>query len=717
MYPPNYLKSIVPIFVLFLFTACKNDASRHYAQFQAPVAKKEIKTFTEFGQDRLDEYFWLNNANDTSVLAILRAENEYSAKCLAHTEGVQKKMYDEMVARVEQKAASVPVKKNGFWYYTRYETGKEYPLICRKKGTWNAAEEVLFDVPTMAKGHAIFRLFEFEVSRNDDFVAYLVDTSGDRRNTLFIKNIKSGQILKEQTTNVANGGLVWTNEDKNLLYLTNDATVRANKVLVHAIGTDASKDKTLYTENDVTFSLSMELSESKKYVFITSGSTTTSEVRYLKADKMADLRAKIVQPRTRDLLYAVNHFDTDEFYIYNNYKGAKNFKLSTTPLSKTDTSAWKDLILHSDSSLLTRYFVLKNHVIVQDKVKGLNRIRVFDRQANYQHEVDFSEESYVANMSLGDEDDFLADSIRYNYQSLTTPSSTFSYNLKTKTKGILKADIVANYQVSRYETKRIWASGRDGTQIPVSIVYDKKKFLKNGTNPLLLYAYGSYGANSEPYFNQQIISLLDRGFVFAIAHIRGGQELGRTWYEDGKLLNKKNTFNDFVDCAAFLAREKYSSNDKMFANGVSAGGMLMGAVINQHPGMFRGVLAEVPWMDVITDMFNDQLPLTTLEYDEWGDPRKKEFYDYMLSWSPYDNVKKANYPAIFTTGGLHDTQVPYFSPAKWVQRVREKNTGQNPVYFKCNMEAGHGGQSGRFDRFKLTALKYAFMLDCLNQNE
>lgn len=698
-----------------VWASCKNDKPTQSKPLVAPTAKKDTKEFDEFGNKRLDEYYWLSNPKDSQVIRHLNAENAYTTATLKHTEGLQKKMYEEMVSRVEQKSQSVPYKSNGYWYYSRYDEGKEYPYQCRKKGDWNASEEIVLNIPEMAKGHKLYRLFEFEASPDNSLLAYLVDTSGDRRNTLFIKDLRTGQLLSDKILDVANGSLVWSNDGKNIYYSLNDNTVRSYKVMRHMLGTDPQTDKVIFTENDVTFGVGVFKSRSNKFIFIGSGSTTMTEYRYLDANN-PEVLAKVIQPRQKDLLYDVNHYEGDEFFIKHN-KNAPNYKLSKTPLSKTESRNWADVVAHSDSSFLLSYEVLKKYIIIQDKVRGLNKIRVIDREFNLMHNVDFGEEVYVANMGLSDYDNLNLDSIRFNYSSLTTPSSVFRYDIPSKAKTILKQDKVAQYNISDFETKRIWVTARDGAEVPVSIVYNKKNFKKDGSNPLLLYAYGSYGANSEPYFNQQVISLLDRGFAYAIAHIRGGQELGRKWYDDGKLLKKKNTFNDYIDCAEYLVKEKYTSTDKLFANGVSAGGMLMGAVINQKPELWRGVIAEVPWMDVITDMYNDKLPLTTLEYDEWGDPRKKEYYDYMLSWSPYDNVKKANYPSIYATGGLNDTQVPYFSPAKWVQRVRDNNTGKNAVLFKCNMDAGHGGQSGRFERFKLTAEKYAFMLDCLGKGD
>jgi oligopeptidase B len=702
-------------FILIHLTACKTDASKSVNNPVAPTVEKKNHAFSEYGTQRLDEYFWLSDPTDSAVIRHLNAENDYTAKMLAHTEGVQKTLYDEMVSRVEQVNADVPIKKNGYWYYRRFEAGKEYPLICRKKESWATTEEILLDLPKLAEGHKIFRLYQYAANPDNTLLAYLVDTAGDRRNTLYIKDLRSNILLKETLNNVATNGLVWSNNGKHFFYVLNDPTVRGYKVMRHTLGADAKTDPSVFEEKDNTFSVEINKSNSKKLILISSNSTTTSEVRYLDADAET-IATKIVQPRQTDVLYSVNHYEGDTFYIHNNYQ-AKNFKLSVAPIKNSGLTHWKDLVPHSDSSLLESFEVLKNYVLLQDKTNGLNKIRVINRTNGLLQNVDFGEDVYEANLYFGDQDNFNSDSLRYNYQSLTTPNSVFHYDIPTKAKTILKQDKIAGYNLSKYESKRVWVTSRDSVLIPLSIVYRKDLFKHDGSNPLFLYAYGSYGFSTSPNFNQSVVSLLDRGFVYCIAHIRGGQELGRKWYEDGKLLKKKNTFNDFVDAADFLVKDKFTASDKLFANGGSAGGMLMGAVINQRPELWRGVIAEVPWMDVITDMFNDKLPLTTLEYDEWGNPNKKEYYDYMLSWSPYDNVKRGNYPAILATGGLNDTQVPYFSPAKWVARVRDNNVGKNPILFKCNMDAGHGGQSGRFDRYKLTALKYAFMLDLLDNNK
>ena len=699
--------TFIPLFILFLWS-CKNAA---LTGLTPPVAKKIPKEFNEQGNKRLDNYAWLSNSSDTTVINHLKAENAYTESMLKHTAKTQKTIYDELVARIDQQYASLPVKDNGYWYYIRYEEGKQYPLHCRKKDNLAAPEEIMINVNELATGKQIYLVRGKSISRDNNWIAYAADTSGDRRSTIYIKNINTGQYAPDKIPNTS--GLAWANDNKTLYYTLNDHTVRSYKVMRHTMGSDSGTDKELYVEKDSTYEVELSASKDNRYIFITSSSTTTTEARWLDANNPSS-DPVLIQARTRDVLYYPSYYEGNLFHIITN-KDARNFKLVTVPVATPGIANWKDLLPHKDSSLLEDVEVLQNFIVAQYKTRGLSEIDVVNRKDNSVYKVDFGEEAYVADMNMAT-DAYNCDSIRYNYQSLTTPPTDYAYNLVTKQKQLLKQQKVGGgFDASRYETKRLWAKVTDGTMVPISIVYKKNTFQKDGSSPLLLYAYGSYGISTDPYFNSSVISLLDRDFVYAIAHVRGGQEMGRYWYDDGKLLKKKNTFTDFVDCAQFLVDEKYTSSDKLFTNGGSAGGMLMAAVANMRPDLFRGILAEVPWTDVITDMFNADLPLTTLEYDEWGDPNKKEYYDYMLSWSPYDNVKKADYPAVFATGGLNDTQVPYFSPAKWVQKLRENNTGTNPVLFRCNMGAGHGGESGRFERQKLTALKYAFMLDLLEK--
>ncbi|MFN2458056.1 MAG: S9 family peptidase [Chitinophagaceae bacterium] len=684
------------------------------AQPQTPVIKKNPKIFNEHGRQRSDDYYWLSDRNDSNVINHLKAENAYTEAYLKHTEPLQKKLYDEIVARIPGRDESLPTKRNGYWYYSRFEEGQQYPYYARKKGTTTAKEEITLDVPGMAKKHQIYLVRGYNASPDNNYLTYAIDTSGDRRSTIYFKNLFNGKNLFETISNTS-GNSAWANDNKTVFYVLNDHTVRAYKVMKHTLGTDPGNDTEIYTERDSTYGVRLSKSKNNKYIFIHSRSTNTSESRFIEADNPG-IQPSTIQPRTNGLEYFPEYFEGNVFHIYTN-KDAKNFKIVTAPVNNPAIDNWKDLIPHNPKAYLEGIEVLKNYYVVQTKENGLTQIKVLDRKRNKWQNVNFGQDAYVADMSMAT-DDYASDSIRYYFTSLVTPGTEYLYNLKTKQRKLLKQQKVGGkFNPALYETKRIWATATDGTKIPVSVAYRKDKFKKDGTKPLFLYAYGSYGANSDPYFNSSGISLLDRGITYAIAHIRGGQELGRDWYEQGRILTKKNTFTDFIEAAEFLIKEKYTTKDKLFANGVSAGGMLMGAITNMRPDLFKGIIAEVPWMDVITDMFNTDLPLTTLEYDEWGDPNKQEHYDYMLSWSPIDNVKPAKYPAILATGGLNDTQVPYFSPAKWVAKVRENNLGSNPVLFKVEMGAGHGGQSGRFERQKLTALKYAFVLDQLGWKE
>ena len=560
----------------------------------------------------------------------------------------------------------------------------------------------------MARGHQIFMIRGFSVSPGNRLLAYGIDTTGGRRCALHIRNLSDSSESPEVISNTS-GSYEWANDNRTLLYVLNDHTVRPYKVMKHVLGTDPASDREVYRESDSTFGVGLSVTKDHKYIFIGSGSTLTSEYRYLPANR-PDIAPVIIQPRLKDVLYRLEDHDGDTFFLYTN-KDAKNFKLVQAPVRSPGVKNWKDVIAHRPDALLQRVEVFTKYIVAQQRVGGLPQILVINRKNGESGYVGFEEKAYVANMSTAT-DAYDLDSIRYTYTSLTTPRSDYRYDLATGKRSQLKQEKVGGgYDASQYETGRIWAVAADSVRVPISIVYWKSLFRHDGSNPMLLYAYGSYGASSDPYFNSSVISLLDRGFVYGIAHIRGGEEMGRAWYEDGKMLRKKNTFTDFISCAELLVKEKYTSSDRLFANGGSAGGMLMGAITNMRPDHFRGIIAEVPWTDVITDMENPDLPLTTLEYDEWGNPAIREQYEYLLTWSPYDNVTDARYPAILATGGLNDTQVPYFSPAKWVAKIREHNTGNNPVLFRVNMGAGHSGESGRFERQKLTALKYAFMLD------
>ena len=673
---------------------------------EPPVAEKIPKELTIHGDIRVDNYYWLKERENPKVIEYLTAENEYRDAVMKHTESFQKKLYDEIVGRIKKTDMSVPYKDSGYYYYSRYEEGGEYPVYCRKKETMEAEEEILLNVNEMAKGHAYYSVAGFSVSTDNNLIAFGVDTVSRRKYTIHFKNLKTGEILPDQIP-VTSGRAAWTNDNKTVFYAAKDeTTLRSYKIMKHVLGTDPSSDKEVFEEKDVTFDTYVYKSRSKKYVFIGSGSTLSDEYRFLDADN-PDGKFKIIQPREKDLLYGVDHYK-DKFYIRTNYK-AENFRLMATPVSKTTKENWKEVIPHRDDVLLQGFEVFKDFLVVNERISGLPNLRIMRWDKKDEHYLDFGEETYSAYISYNPE--FDTDVLRYGYSSMTTPNSVFDYNMNTKEKTLLKQqEVLGDFDSNNYHAERLYATAGDGTKIPISLVY-RKGLEKNGDNPLLLYGYGSYGASMNANFGSSRLSLLDRGFVYAIAHIRGGQEMGRYWYEEGKLLKKKNTFTDFIDCAEHLIAEKFTNPDKLFAQGGSAGGLLMGAVVNMRPDLFKGVIAAVPWVDVITTMLDPSVPLTTGEYDEWGDPNKKEYYDYMLSYSPYDNVEAKDYPSMLVTTGLHDSQVQYFEPAKWVAKLRALKTDNNILILDTDMESGHGGASGRFRRYKRAALQYAFILD------
>lgn len=709
------LRIIIGCACCFLLGACWHKEPQKAENAIPPLAKKEGKILEEHGNRRVDDYFWLSNPKDSAVMALLDAENNYSSKMQKHTEGLQNKLFNEINNREEQQKEELPIQRNGYWHYRRFEANQSFPLICRKKGTWNAKEEVILDVPVLSKQYQHFELADVVISPDNKYVAYLVDSTGERRYTLFVKDLSTGKNFIEKIPNISSESVVWASDSKTFFYVLVDETVRGYKAMRHTLGTDIKSDKAVFEEKDKAMVIGISKSRSQKYIFIGSYSHTSNEMRFLEADKI-EATPKLIEQRQPNLLYQVEHYDGNEFFIQNNHH-APNFKLSLAPLSSPSLSHWEDVVSHSDSSLMENVEVLKNYVIIQDKVQGLNKIRILNRLENSWHDIDLGDEAYVAQMSLSDYDNFALDSIRFNYQSLSTPPSTFSYDLKTHSKTILQQAKVPGYNIAKYESKRIWIKVRDSVEVPLSIVYRKDLFLNNGTNPLLLYAYGSYGFSTDPHFQPELLSLLDRGFIYCIAHVRGGQELGRKWYEDGKLLKKKNSFNDFVDCADFLVQKRFTATDRLFAMGASAGGMLTAAAMNMRPDLFKGVIAELPWTDVVTDMLDESLPLTVLEYGEWGNPKQKKYYDYMLSWSPYDNVKPANYPAVFAFANLNDSQVPFYSSAKWVQKLRANTTSKNPILFYCDKAAGIGSTTGRFNKNHLAAKQYAFMLDLIGKNE
>ncbi len=673
-----------------------------------PVAQKKPHKLEKHGDIRVDDFFWMNERDSPEVLDYLTKENTYYHAQTNHTKKFQEELFNEMKERIREDDSSVPYKYNGYWYYKRFETGKDYPIHCRKKSSLEADEIILFDNNLMAKGHSYFHQASYSVSEDNTIAAYGIDTVSRRQYTIRFKNLETGELFPEEIKNTT-GGAVWANDNKTVYYSRKDEhTLRAHQIYKHILGTDASQDELIYEEKDETFYTYVFKTKSKKFIMIGCDSTMTSEFRFAPAQHgTSDFQ--IFQERTRGLEYAVSHYK-NSFYIQTNKDAATNFKLMQTPESQTQKDHWVDVIPHRDDTLLEDVEIFKNFLVVSERNNGLNKIRIKSWDGSQEYYLPFDNETYDAYPTTNI--DFDTNILRYAYNALNTPASVIAFNMVTQEKEVLKEQEIlgGNFQKENYIMERIWATGQDGTAIPASIVYHKNTLL-NGSAPLLQYAYGSYGSTIDPSFSSIRLSLLDRGFVFAIAHVRGGEYLGRKWYESGKLLSKKNTFTDFIDVSKFLIANNYTSPDHLYAYGGSAGGLLMGAVLNMAPELYNGVIAAVPFVDVVTTMLDDSIPLTTGEYDEWGNPNKQEYYEYMKSYSPYDNAFAKAYPHIFITTGYHDSQVQYWEPAKWVAKLREANTADTKILFYCNMDAGHGGASGRFEALKEVAEDYAFLLD------
>jgi len=701
--------AFISLLSLIFATSCNNkETSETPMIIMAPKADKITKNLEMHDDLRVDNYYWLNDRDNEEVIDYLERENDYYNKMTAHTKDFQKDLFEEMKGRIKEDDESVPYFYNGYYYITRFETGKDYPIYSRKKDSLEAEEEVMFDVNEMAKDYSYYNLRGLNISPDNKWVAFGVDTLSRRKYTLYIKNLETGEILSDSIT-LTTGDSTWANDNKTLFYTRKDEqTLRSNKIYKHKLGHESSKDVLIYTEEDETFGTYVYKTKSDKYLVIGSYSTLTSEFQILDANT-PDAKFKIFQSRTRGLEYGISHFGSD-FYIVTNKDDATNFKLMKTDENATGMENWEELIEHRPEVLLEGIDIFKDYLVLSERNNGLNKIRIKRWDDAEDYYLPFDNETYTADTFQNIE--FNTKILRYNYNSLTTPSSVIDFNMETQEKDVKKETEVlgGKFNKDNYESKRIWATAADGTKIPVSMVYRKGMKL-NGENPLLLYAYGSYGATIDPYFSSVRLSLLDRGFIYAIAHVRGGQYLGREWYENGKLLFKKNTFTDFVDASKYLISEKYTSKDHLYASGGSAGGLLMGAIVNIAPEIYNGVVAAVPFVDIVTTMLDDTIPLTTGEYDEWGNPNEKEYYDYIKSYSPYDNVEAKSYPNMLVTTGLHDSQVQYWEPAKWVAKLREYKTGNNLLLLHTNMDAGHGGASGRFEALKEVAMDYGFLLD------
>jgi len=710
------------VFSLIFAVACKNDFMIN-TNIPVPVADK-IPTELETHQDiRIDNYFWMRLSDEQKnakkkddqtkkVLNYLNEENNYYDQITSHRNDFQETLFEEMKSRIKEDDESVPYKKNGYFYITRFEKGQQYPIYARKKGNLEAKEQLIFNVNDNAKGHDYFQLGGLNVSPNNKLVAFAVDTISRRQYVLKIKNIETGNIYEDIITNTT-GGSVWANDNKTLFYTKKDpVTLRSTQVYKHILGTDVSEDVLVYHEKDETFGTSVSKTKSQKYIVIASYSTLSTEYQILEADN-PNGKFKIIQKRERGLEYSIAHLE-DSFYILTNKDHATNFKLMKTSIHKTSKENWVDVIAHREDTLLEDISIFKDYLVLEERTNGLNKIRIKRWDNTKDSYLPFDEETYTADVYANP--DFDTDVIRYSYNSMTTPKSVIDFNMKDASKEIKKEQEVlgGKFNKNNYTSKRVWVEARDGKKVAVSLVYRKDtEFTKN--TPLLLYAYGSYGYTISDGFSTTRLSLLDRGFIFAVAHVRGSEYLGRQWYEDGKLLHKKNTFTDFVDCSKFLIKNKYTSSKHLYAMGGSAGGLLMGVIVNMNPELYHGVVAAVPFVDVISTMLDESIPLTTGEFDEWGNPKDKEYYEYIKSYSPYDRVKAKEYPNMLVTSGLHDSQVQYWEPAKWVAKLRALKTGSNILLLHTNMDAGHGGASGRFDALKETAKDYSFILELENK--
>lgn len=669
-----------------------------------PVAKKISITSMIHSEARTDDYSWLHEKDNPDVIAYLEAENTYTEATMVHTKSLQETLYGEMVARIKETDDSVPVKWGEYFYYHRTEKDKQYKIYCRKKRTLGAPEEILLDANKLADGANYFSLGVYQVSPDHHLLAYSVDTNGSEKYTLYVKDLRTGINLPEEIPDTYYG-MEWANDNRTIFYNTIDAASRPYRLFRHELGNRHDHDELIYEEKDERYFLEVSKSRSKKYIFMNIGSKVSTEVRYLDADRPSGV-FEIFNPREENVEYFAEHHEEVFFVTTNDH--AVNFKLLQTPVHATGKSHWREVMAHRDDVLIEGVDSFKDYLVIYERERGLKCIRILDFKKNSEHQVDFQEPVYTVMPNGNPEYDTTV--LRFTFTSLITPPSTFDYDMNSRTRELKKLEEVIGYDATQYASERVYASATDGAQIPISLVY-KKGMRRDGNSPLLLYGYGSYGLTVEPGFSSPRVSLLDRGFIFGIAHIRGGQELGRKWYEDGKLLKKKNTFTDFVTCAEYVIREKYTSSERLAIMGASAGGLLMGAVTNMRPDLFRAVVAKVPFVDVVNTMLDASLPLTITEYEEWGNPNEKAYYDYIQSYAPYEHIEKKDYPNILATAGLNDPRVSYWEPAKWVAKIRSLKTDQNLLLLKVNMGAGHGGASGRYDYLKEIAFEYAFILD------
>jgi len=704
-------KKLIFILIFFVVLSC-NPKSEKHMKFIPPQPEKVNKEIVTHGDSRIDPYYWLNERENPKVIEYLNKENDYKDSVLLHTKDFQDSLYNEIVARIKPNDETVPYFLNGYYYYARFEEEKQYPIYCRKKDNLQANEEILLNVNDLALGKKYCSVANISVSNNNSLLAYSVDFVSRRQYTVIVRDIVSGKEYPNTIENTT-GELIWANDNNTLFYNVKDTvTLRSFRVKKHKINESEEKDDIVFEEKDDTYNTFLSKSKDMKYIFVGSYGTMSSENYLISAD-LPDSKPILFNAKDNKFLYTLEHFQ-DRFFILTN-REALNFKLMSCFENDLKIENWKEIIPNRNEVLLEDFDVFNSHLVLLERENGLKHVRIINMENKAEHNVKFNDPTY--NVFFSRNMNFNTEILRYEYTSLTTPRTTYDYNMNDKSQKQMKQEFVlGDFKSENYISERIWATASDGIKIPISIVY-RKGLKKDGNNPLLQYGYGSYGFSTEADFSSVRLSLLDRGFVFAIAHIRGGQELGRQWYEDGKMLKKKNTFSDFIACTEMLINEKYTNSDKLFAMGGSAGGLLMGVVVNDRPDLYKGIVAAVPFVDVVTTMLDESIPLTTGEFDEWGNPKNKAYYDYIKSYSPYDNVKKQDYPAILITTGLHDSQVQYWEPAKWCAKLRDFKTNDNPVLLYTNMDTGHGGASGRFERFKQVALQYAFILDLVGINK
>lgn len=682
--------------------------------YTAPRPEKKPKELVSASGDvRTDNYYWLNERDNPAVRAYLEAENRYADSVLAPVADLQNKLFEEMKARIQQDDNTVPYLKNGYWYYTRFETGKEYPIYCRKKGNLEAAEEILVNANELAEGKPYCLVAGLNVSPDNNLLFYVVDYSGRNLFEGQIKDLRTGKLLGDRFSGQLSGPTAWSSDGQYLFYETKDpVTLRNDKIRRHRLGGDGKSDAVVLEEKDETLYLFLTKSKSNAYIFVNHGYTDNLETHFLRTDNPLG-EFQVIRPKEPDFFYEVEHRG-DKFLIRTNWN-ARNFRLMETPTDKPGRDNWTEVLPHRPDVLLDGIEVFQDYLVTVERKGGLKQLRVIRWSDRQEHYLDFGEPTYTSGPDVNAE--FNAKTLRYRFSSLKTPNSIFDYDLETRQKTLRKTEpVLGGFQSDHYTTEFVWAKARDGKQVPISLAY-KKGLQRNGSAPCLLIGYGSYGFAYDPAFNREAVSLLDRGFVVAIAHIRGGTEMGYGWYDDGKMLRKMNTFTDFIDCGAALCAEKYTSSDRLFGSGRSAGGLLMGAVANLAPDQFCGLIAGVPFVDVLTTMSDPSIPLTTGEYTEWGNPAIPEQYEYMKQYSPYDNVRAQDYPHLLVLTSFSDSQVQYFEPAKWVAKLRDLKTDRNPLLFKTNMTGSHGGSSGRFERLRERATEYAWMMGVLGMKD